>query len=162
MEFHRFTGIASHAFEVRLPYSFATAAFSSAGRFCVGVMDGNQVVEVEVRRSSHPDLFEALILVGGVDGETAREKRYIDLYSAYEALVKHRDPDVAAVRHALAHAPHALGSPVVVQSLTRRFGGPKINFRDRAHRKEFFRSLAHLIIAVDHVLASRLRTCSAG
>jgi hypothetical protein len=77
------------------------------------------------------------------------------LFSAYESLINTRDVDATAIRHSLAHPPHALRDPKIVRSLKRRFGGLRLDLRDYIHQKEFYRCMAIIICATDHAIGSQ-------
>jgi hypothetical protein len=157
IKFHKSSGLRGHSFAVLFPnWSSAFRDASSSGRLEVGIActAGPRVAKVE--RSREPNVFSAILLIASVDGETVREQRYLTLFSAYESLIRNRDVDATAIRHSLAHPPHALRDPKIVRSLNQRFGGLHLNLRDYSHQKEFYRCMATLLCAMDIAIRAQL------
>ena len=124
------------------------------------MLDGGTPRLVEVNVASQPEAFNALVLLCSVDGETERERRYVVVSSAYEAVVPARTLDLVAIRHALAHAALTLADPRVVRSLVDRFGSVNIDLSQYSHRKEFFICLGRMLVEIDKALLDRLRSAA--
>jgi len=157
MKFHKSSGLSAHQFTVLIRrWNVRLDDAQRTGKLEVRVACNDKLQIVMVERGREPDVFAAILLISSVDGETVREKRYLTLFSAYESLVSKRDVDASAIRHALAHPPHALRDPKMVRSLKQRFGGLHINLRDYSHQKEFYRCMGTVLCAMDRAIATRL------
>jgi hypothetical protein len=95
---------------------------------------------------------EAISILAKLDGETVREGRYINVHSAYEAVVPSRSVHLSAIRHSLAHAVTSLTRKDVQASLTQHFGGLKIDLTCHEHKKVYYRSLVAMLVAIDEAL----------
>ncbi|MBS0431139.1 MAG: hypothetical protein JSS21_01865 [Proteobacteria bacterium] len=93
-----------------------------------------------------------MAILSGVDGETERQSRYINIHSAYEAVVRPRDVALSAIRHALAHPVTALTRPAVRATLLRRFGTLRIDLRKHEHQKIVFCAIGAMLIAIDNAV----------
>ena len=160
IKFRVSSGILSHRFHFATPpWRPGPAQMVETGYYWIRLDD--EYAAVVFDDTTNPKLQEALEQLSGVDDETVREVRYLAIHNAYECLVADRDPDLSAVRHAIAHSQQALRKPATVASLKRRFGTTKINLRDYYHQKEFYRCIAQMLIAIDEALASIARVRAA-
>lgn len=156
--FHGVCGFRQHTFRTLLPnWSPPLRRVDGKNALRIGVARDGRIDVVSVERVFQPVVYDALVMIASVDGESDREHRYVTLFSVYESLVADRDIDATAIRHALAHAPYALRDPKVVTSLRRRFDGMRIDCREYRHQKAFFCSLALIICSIDREIAWRLQ-----
>lgn len=95
---------------------------------------------------------DAITTLARIDGETVREKRYIVIYSAYEALVRQRIVLHGAIRHSFAHATTSLTRENVRHALIENLGGLRLNFRSHEHLKVYYRCLVEMLVAIDQAL----------
>lgn len=86
-----------------------------------------------------------------------RVAKYLSLFQIYEGLQGGSDPDLSALRHALAHSPAVLNRPNTVQRLQDLFGTVNIDLENIRHRRIFWRLFGQLLIEVDTLLAVQLR-----
>ena len=101
---------------------------------------------------------EALAILAVLDGETEREGRYIDVHSAYEAVVKEREVELSAIRHALAHPITKLTRPDVRAAIVKHFDGRRIDLSLYEHKKPFFCCIGRMLIAIDSALSATLHS----
>lgn len=78
------------------------------------------------------------------------------MHNAHEVLLGSPSLEARAIRHSFAHASTELRDPVIVASLKSRFGGTRVDFRLHAHKREIFRCLGSMLIALDAGLSSQL------
>ena len=104
------------------------------------------------RISSFPCEVEAMAILAQVDGEAERMGRYINVHSAYEAVVKDRRVELSAVRHALAHPITSLTRPSVRAALEAQFCGSKIDLTLHTHKKVYYRNIVEMLVAIDAAL----------
>jgi hypothetical protein len=109
-----------------------------------------------ITKDKFPNEVEALSILAKVDGETFRESRYINIHSAYEAVIPLRSVHLSAIRHSFAHAATSLNRKEVKTTLLSNFGDLKINLQLHEHRKIYYRALVELLIAIDKALFLRL------
>jgi hypothetical protein len=153
LQFQVSSGLRAHEFHVLLPsWRYEHTEERTRGQFRCAVREGATVVPAIVSRDCLPGPFEALTVICQVDDETNRVERYLTVYRGYESVQQDQDIDISAVRHSLAHSNSKLRDPAVVASLQRRFGSLSIDFRSCSHQKEFYRSLAKMLIAIDQSL----------
>jgi hypothetical protein len=153
IKFRVSSGILSHRFHFATPpWRPGPAQMVETGYYWIRLADHYAAVVFD--GDTNPKVVEAFEQISSVDDETVREVRYLAIHNAYECLVTDRDPDLSAVRHAIAHSQQALRKPETVASLKRRFGTTKINLRDYYHQKEFYRCLAQMLMAIDEALAA--------
>ena len=110
--------------------------------------------------ASFPSQVEALFILSKIDGETERQGRYINVHSAYEAVVSPRDVTLSAIRHALAHPITALTRSDVHGVLFSQFGSLRIDLAKYEHQKVVYRSIGAMLIAIEidvhHTFSSRI------
>lgn len=150
--FHKVSGLSAHEFRV------ANGTGRSRTR-AIEVRPCKIKIEGTWRRvlapiSRFPSEVEALAILSNIDGETEREGRYISVHSAYEAVVKPKELELSAIRHALAHPITNLTRPEVRAALEKHFGGPRINLSLYEHKKPFFICIGRMLIAIDNALFS--------
>ena len=149
-QFHRTSGLDAHTFNVTGTV-FRTWRKEARDWPCQVRRDGVWK-SVLVPISKFPAEVEALAILSDIDGETEREGRYINIHSAYEAVVKLRTVDLSAIRHALAHPVTSLTRPDVRATLERFFRGPYIDLTRHDHKKVFYACIARMLIAIDEAL----------
>ncbi len=99
-----------------------------------------------------PREVEAMTILAHVDGETERKVRYISVHSAYEAVVKDRQVELSALRHALAHPVTSLSRPSVRQALFAQFGDVRIDLTLHRHKAVYYRNIVAMLVAIDNAL----------
>jgi hypothetical protein len=99
-----------------------------------------------------PNEVEAMAILAQVDGEAERRGRYINVHSAYEAVVQDRRVELSAVRHALAHPITSLTRPSVRAALEAQFSGSRIDLTLHAHKKVYYRNVVEMLVAIDAAL----------
>lgn len=151
MQFHRVSGVKHHDFRTSIPYS-RPGDMSVA----VEIVDDLSRKSFLVARNIDPNLFEAVRLVGSISGETNRELRYLTVHKAHEVLIGSPALDARAIRHSLAHASTELRDPAVIASLTSRFGSTRVDFHSYAHKREIFKWLGRMVVALDIAIRDRL------
>ncbi|OGT83127.1 MAG: hypothetical protein A3G96_03390 [Gammaproteobacteria bacterium RIFCSPLOWO2_12_FULL_52_10] len=149
-QFHRSSGLDAHTFNVTGTV-YHTWRKKARDWPCKVWRDGAwQSVLVPIAK--FPAEVEALAILSEIDGETEREGRYINIHSAYEAVVELRTVDLSAIRHALAHPVTSLTRPDVRATLEHYFGGPYIDLTCYDHKKVFYTCIARMLIAIDEAL----------
>lgn len=145
------SGLREHRFLV----SRTTPIYPTASLPChpVRVFRSNVWQRVLVPKATFQNEVEAISILGRIDGETVREGRYINVHSAYEAVVSPRSVHLSAIRHALAHATTSLTRNDVRMSLTQHFGGMEIDLHRHEHRKVYYRALVAMLVAIDDALS---------
>ncbi len=155
LKFHRSSGLTSYSFQVIFPRWYPTTPEREpANGFVLTIRSDAGPIQATVTRQRPPGIYEALSLLCSVDDETVREKRYLAVASAYEAVRAPRDIDAIAIRHTIAHGSGALKDPLVVASLIRRFGSTRPDWSLYQHRKELFRCLATMLIGIDRAIVA--------
>lgn len=150
LKYHQSSGFSAHTFRVtkesRRLSDFAHPAFA------VRVLHDGQWAGVRVPVVSFPAEAEAIAILAQVDGETEREGRYINVHSAYEAVVPSRAVHLSSIRHVLAHPITSLTRPNVKAALVQHFGGSQIDFASHAHKKVYYRCLVEMLVHIDDAL----------
>src|SRR5690606_26175862 len=113
----------------------------SASSYPTRVHRDGRLRPVLVPIAAFPAEVEAMAILAQIDGETERKKRYIDVHSAYEAVVPNRAIHLSAVRHALAHPMTSLTRPNVKAALAQHFAGAQIDLSLNEHKKVYYRCL---------------------
>ena len=117
--------------------------------FPVLIQDHGVWAKYLVPLAHFPSEIEALAILAGLDGETERLGRYINVHSAYESVVRPRDVTLSAIRHCLAHPITVLTRPEVHAALNSHFGGLRIDLKKYEHQKIVYRSIGAMLIAID-------------
>jgi hypothetical protein len=144
------SGLSAHTFRV-VKASRGIPDFAHPAH-AVRVLHDGQWTEVRVPVDSFPAEVEAISILAQVDGETEREGRYINVHSAYEAVVSSRAVHLSSIRHALAHPITSLTRPSVKAALVQRFGGPHIDFASHVHKKVYYQCLVEMLVHIDDAL----------
>lgn len=150
-QFHLVSGLRRHHFRVSYPFYHRSWPDTT-----ISVTLDSGTHSILVNSGIAPRAFEALRHLGSVDGETGRELRYLTVYNAHEALLGAAPMDARAIRHSFAHASTELRDPAVLASLHSRFGGTRVGLMIHAHRREVFRCLGVMLIALDDGLYTEL------
>ncbi len=143
-QFHHVSGLRQHKFRVSYPYYHRSWPDNA-----IPVTLDSGPDSILVTATVSPAAFATLRYLGSVDGETSRELRYLTVHNAHEALLGSSPMEARAIRHSLAHASSELRDPAVVASLRSRFGGTRVDFGVHAHRREVFRCLGIMLVALD-------------
>jgi hypothetical protein len=144
---HKYSGVCDHPFRIQNAYPYQN--FNNMPGWPCAVYHDSQWKEVYLPYDKFPNEVEALAILSRLDGETEREGRYIRIHAAYEAVVVDRNVDYSSIRHFLAHPIVCLTRPNVQESLIRRFGIKGLSISNYQHRKEFYRCIGQMLIAVD-------------
>ncbi len=144
IQFHHVSGLRRHAFRTSYPH-----VLHGNTSLPVTLVRKGGTTSIVVTAAASPDIFEALRLLGSVDGETNRELRYMTVHNAHEALLGAPPMEARAIRHSFAHASTELRDPAVVASLNARFGNTRVDFGQHSHKREVFRCLGGMLIALD-------------
>ena len=150
-QFHVVSGLRGHVFRTIFPQSVRG---DSSTRITID--RGNESKSFVVSANTDPRVFETLRLLDSVDGETNRELRYLTVHNAHEVLLGPPSLEARSIRHSFAHASTELRDPAVVASLKSRFGSTRVDFRLHVHKREIFRCLGSMLIALDAGLSSQL------
>lgn len=157
-KFHRSSGLLAHSFQLKGPlWSPTIPEPEPLGGFLLTIQHNFDEIQATVTRQQHPGVYEALLLLSSVDGETLRDNRYLTVASAYEAVRAPYNLDAIAIRHTIAHGPGALKDARVVASLMQRFGTTRPDWQLHKNRKEFFRCLASMLVGIDKTIAATLK-----
>jgi len=148
-QFHHVSGMHRHSFRVSYPYSYRRDPDAAIP---VALESDGSRTSILVTSKASPRAFEALRLLGSVNGETSRELRYLTVHNAHEAVLGSPPLEARAIRHSLAHASTELRDPGVLTSLRSRFGGTRVDLGLHAHRREVFRCLGAMLVALDNRL----------
>ncbi len=154
MKFHKHSGVLDYQFGIRnaRPYQ----DFSSMPGWPCSVHKDSHWEEVYLPYVEFPHEVEALAILSPLDGQTEREGRYIKVHAAYEAIVVDRETEYSAIRHFLVHPIVRLTRPKVCRSLIKRFGPHGLNLREYYHKKEFYRCIGQMLIAIDKAVYSKV------
>lgn len=150
IQFRASSGLSAHQFRFRHDgYTFPSWHEEN---YPIFIMRDEKWQNVFVPITLFPRESEALSILGTLTGESEREGRYINVHSAYEAVVTDRDVTLSAIRHALAHPITSLTRPAVRAALEQHFGGNRINLNTYDHKKIYFKCLAQMLISIDETL----------
>lgn len=149
-QFHKASGLSSHQF--RIGNGLERYGRGEISAWPCEILRNNVWSPVAVPIDRFPSEVEALAILASLDGETEREGRYINVHSAYEAVVKSREVELSAIRHALAHPITRLTRPDVRAAIEKHFGGMRIDLSLYEHKKPFFVCIGRMLIAIDNAL----------
>ena len=147
---HRYCGILDHFFSVFYGDPYQDTSINP-GWVCA-VWRDESWHQLCLPFDEFPHEVEALAILSRLNGEEEREGRYIQVHAAYEAVVPVRDLECSSIRHLLAHPVTRLTRQSVRSSLLRRFGKKGLDLRDYFHRKEFYRCMGIMLIAIDDAI----------
>ena len=150
IKFHHVSGLKHHSFRIdnRRPYYWT----ASSKYWPCRILRNDVWFEKRIPLERFPNCVEALAILSDIDGESERVGRYINVHSAYEAVVPRRDVLLSAIRHALAHPITSLTRQSVRDALQKHFGSLRINFGDYYHRKRVFVGIGRMLIATDNAV----------
>ena len=150
LQFQRASGVLSHTF--RLATHRYIGSLDGLTAFPVLIRDAGAWTQYLVPLAEFPSEVEALAILAEIDGETERQGRYINIHSAYEAVVRPRDVTLSAIRHALAHPITALTRPDVHAALLSQFGSLRIDLARYEHKKAVYCAIGAMLIAIDDAI----------
>ena len=150
LKFQRKSGVLGHDFKVATHRVHPAPETIAAWPVLIHT-DGSWV-RYAVPAATFPLEVEALSILSNLDGESERAGRYINVHSAYEAVVNPRDVTLSAIRHALAHPVTGLSRPDVLTALAAHFGGLRINLARYDHQKVIYHSIGAMLIAIDDAI----------
>jgi hypothetical protein len=126
--------------------------------FC-RIREGGVFVPLLIPNARFPVLASAVMNIARLpQAGGQRVAKYLALFQIYESLQSGHDPDLSALRHALAHSPAVLNRPTTVRRLQNLFGTVNIDLENIRHRRIFWRLFGQLLIEVDTLLAVQLRS----
>lgn len=165
-QFWTTTPVSTHEFQIIEPCNvlFEVAETCSGplktiepSAFC-RLREGHVFVPLLIPNARFPVLATAVMNIARLpQAGGQRAAKYLALFQIYEGLQSNPDPDLAALRHALAHSPAVLNRPSTVQRLRNLFGTVNIDLENIRHRRMFWRLFGQLLIEVDTLLAVQLR-----
>lgn len=147
LKFQRASGVLSHTFRLATDRYFGSVDQLEA--FPILIQYDGTWSKYLVPMAQFPSEVEALAILAEIDGETERQGRYINIHSAYEAVVRPRDVMLSAIRHALAHPITALTRQDVHAALLSQFGGLRIDLTKHDHQRIIYLSIGAMLIAID-------------
>lgn len=164
-KFLKATRVPTHGFRVIRPsgclYKHRRTADGTAGPIPPSarcwLQDGERNTQVLVSMSRYPAICRGIMALGGLTRNGRRSTKYLTVYQAYEGLVSCPRDDLAALRHALAHAPGVLTKPKTIEQLKRLFGTIEIDLEDTRHQQVFWSLYGELLIELDLAIASALQ-----
>ena len=154
IKFHKHSGIRDYEFMIQNAYPYQK--FSNLPGWPCTVLKDLEWTEVYIPYKQFPNEVAALAILSSIDGESEREGRYIKVHAAYEAVVIDRETEYSAIRHFLVHPIVRLTRPKVCRSLIKRFGPHGLNLREYYHKKEFYRCIGQMLIAIDMAVYSKV------
>ena len=122
------------------------------------VHTGRKQHQLLVPKKDAPAIFDAIIHLGWALRAGARITRYMQTYMAYERVVSTRNPNFSSIRHALSHATGTLTRPTTIATLRKIFGTEIVSLHNYQHLREFNRFFGFLLIELDRVLYSELKS----
>lgn len=117
---------------------------------------GEQISKLVIPWDTEPTLANAISGLARLPKNGNWATKYLDLYKILEGIGVIPEPDHAALRHALAHAPEVLTRASTVERLCRLFGSVNIDLSCGANQRTFWRLFGELLVAADLILAPRL------
>lgn len=150
VKFHNHSGVKEHQFRIRTK-KYLNHTKNQNGYLIEILLDGIWEL-VFLPYEKYPYQIEALSILSGLDGESERQGRYINVHMAYEAVIKNRDIDYSSIRHALAHPVTRLTRPHVRSSLMNRFGDMEVDLKNYQHQKEIYRCIGEMLIKIEETI----------
>lgn len=162
--YQHLSGLDKYDFKIRhpwhKPFGFAltkshTVQRISPSAHCV-IIHRDQVAHILISTHSHPELSQAILLLGQFHFSGNRTQKYLTLFKAYECIADHPKMEFAALRHALTHPDSKLNRPKTLAALHSLFGTTRVNLAKHTHLSRFYKLLGLLLIETDSLLYALL------